>query len=114
MVLPYHDNGDRTIVGGKIFSKIYTYKSINAGSVTLACNKGPWSVVYYAIPVNGQEPIRYSDGGIDYLIFPTSLSGYRLSIFAVCSIGLSLTILSKALGVMALEVCPHPHGGDLH
>ena len=79
ITLPYHDHGDRTIVGGKIYSKIFTYNSINAGSVTLACNKGPWSVVYYAIPVNGQEPIRHSDGGIDYLIFPTSLSGIGMS-----------------------------------
>lgn len=79
IALPYHEPKDKTIVGGKIYTKLYTYESMNAGSVTLACDKGPWSVVYYAIPVNGKEPIRHSDNGIDYLIFPTSLSGIGMS-----------------------------------
>lgn len=78
IALPYYDP-DRTIVGEKTYTKLYTYYSINAGSVTLRCNNGPWSVVYYAVPVNGKEPIRYSDDGIDYLIFPTSLSGIGMS-----------------------------------
>lgn len=79
IALPYSETSDRTIVGEKLFTKLYTYSSINVGSVTLGCDKGPWSVVYYAIPVNGKEPIRHSDDGIDYLIFPTSVSGIGMS-----------------------------------